>query len=152
MTTLRSIVLIAATGAAGLQAGTYYIWACAVMPGMGRTDDRTFVITLNHMNHAIVNPVFLTTFLGAPLLAAAGAVLATSPSRPWAIVALALAVATVVITVAANIPLNNALEAGADDPAAARSAFESAWQWWNGLRAVTSTGALIALAGALLRA
>ncbi|GAA1532337.1 DUF1772 domain-containing protein [Nocardioides humi] len=152
MNTLRSAVLVAATVAAGLQAGTYYIWACAVIPGVARTDDRTFVTTLNHMNHAIVNPVFLLTFLGAPLLAAVAAVLAAPSSRPWVLVALALAIATLVVTFAANIPLNDALDADAADPAAARAAFETAWQWWNGLRVVTATGALLALAGALLRA
>jgi uncharacterized membrane protein len=151
MNTARSIVLIAATVAAGLQAGTYYIWACAVIPGISRTDDRTFVTTINHLNHAIVNPVFLLTFLGAPALAAVGTALAASPSRPWAAVALALTVATLVVTFAANIPLNDALEAGADDPASARAAFETAWQWWNAVRTVTSTGALLALGGALLR-
>lgn len=152
MNSFRSIVLIAAAVAAGLQAGTYYIWACAVIPGLARADDRTFVTVLGHMNDAIVNPAFLLTFLGAPALAAVGLVLAEPPSRPWIIAALALAVATLVVTFAANIPLNDALDAGAEDPSSARAAFETPWQWWNGLRVVTSTGALIALAGALLRA
>ncbi|MDM4761713.1 DUF1772 domain-containing protein [Galbitalea sp. SE-J8] len=152
MNTFRSIVLIAAVVAAGLQAGTYYVWACAVIPGVARADDHTFVTAINHMNHAIVNPVFMLTFLGTPVLAAAAAVLATPSSRPWAVVALALAIATVVVTFAANIPLNNALDTGAHHPASARAAFETAWQWWNALRVLTSTGALIGLAGALLRA
>ena len=33
-------------------------------------DDRTFVHTMQQVNLAIVNPVFLATFLGAPALAA----------------------------------------------------------------------------------
>ena len=39
--TLRPPVLLAATVAAGLQAGTYYTWACGVMPGLARGDERT---------------------------------------------------------------------------------------------------------------
>lgn len=150
MNVFRSVVLVAAVVAAGLQAGTYYIWAFAVLPGVARADDRTFVAVLNHMNRAIVNPVFMLTFLGAPLLAAVGTVLAEPSSRPWTLVALVLAVATLVVTFAANIPLNNALDAGAGAPAAARAAFETAWRGWNGLRVATSTGALVALAGALV--
>lgn len=148
----RSVIIIAAALAAGLQAGTYYIWACAIIPGVARADDRTFVTVLNHLNHAIVNPVFMLTFLGTPVLAAVAAVLADASSRPWVVVALVLSVATLVVTFAANIPLNNALDAGADAPTAARAAFETGWQRWNRVRVATSAGALVALAVALLRA
>ena len=81
------------------------------MPGLARTDDRTFVHAMQEMNVAIVNPVFLLSFLGAPALAGA-AVAASRPSaRPWAIAGAALALGTVAITAFGNIPLNNALDA-----------------------------------------
>ncbi|MDH2416078.1 anthrone oxygenase family protein [Nocardioides sp. CER19] len=148
--TIRTLVPLLATVAAGLQAGTYYVWACGVMPGMARTDDKTFVSALTHMNQAIVNPVFMATFVGTPLLAAAA--VATGPNRPWLAAGLGLAVLTVVITGAANVPLNDALDQAAAHPAAAREAFESTWVRWNVARTVTSTGALAALAWAALRA
>src|SRR4051812_16880863 len=78
--TLRSLVLVLATVAAGLQAGTYYVWACGVMPGLARVDDKTFVTALTQMNQAIVNPVFMLSFLGAPLLAGV-ALLTGGPGR-----------------------------------------------------------------------
>ena len=56
---------------AGLQAGTYFTWSTGVMPGLARVDDRTFVSALQQINVAIVNPLFIATFLGAPLLAGA---------------------------------------------------------------------------------
>jgi uncharacterized membrane protein len=153
---VRTPLLIAAIVAAGLQAGTYYVWACGVMPGLARADDRTFVTALNHMNQAIVNPVFMLTFLGAPILAAAAVITSTPAVRPWLIVGLALAVATVAITVAGNIPLNDALgrvtSTTDSDLAAARAAFETAWLRWNVLRTLTSTAALAALGWAALRA
>lgn len=59
------------------------------------------------------------------------------------------ALATLVITVVVNVPLNNALAAaGSGDPAAARAAFESSWAAWNVARAVTSTLAVGCLAWA----
>jgi uncharacterized membrane protein len=145
--TLRTPVLLAATVAAGLQAGTYYTWASGVMPGLARTDDRTFVSSMNHVNVAIVNPVFLLTFLGAPALAAAAVATSSPATRGWVIAGLACAVGTVVVTAAGNIPLNDALAAGGS-----RADFESAWVHWNVVRTVTSTGALAALAWAALRA
>lgn len=152
---LRTPLLITAIVAAGLQAGTYYVWACGVMPGLARTDDHTFVTALSQVNQAIVNPVFMLTFLGAPILAAAAAVTSTPAARPWLIAGLALTVATVAVTVAGNVPLNDALGKAAStgtDLAAARAAFESAWVRWNVLRTLSSTAALAALGWAALRA
>lgn len=148
--TLRAVALLLATVAAGLQAGTYYVWACGVMPGLARTDDETFVTALHHMNAAIVNPVFMLSFLGAPLLA--GAALLAGPSRGWIAAGLVLTVLTFLITVAANVPLNDALDRALADPEAAREAFESSWVRWNLARTLTSTAALAALATAALRA
>jgi uncharacterized membrane protein len=152
---LRGPVLIAATVATGLQAGTYYVWACGVMPGLARSDDRTFVAALQHLNVAIVNPVFLASFLGAPVLAAAAAATGGATARPWAVAGLVLAIGTVVVTAAANIPLNNALEAAGNvdrikDLAAVRADFEHSWVRWNIVRVATSTASLACLAWAAL--
>jgi len=154
--TLNGLVLVAATVATGLQAGTYYTWASGVMPGLARVDDRTFVHAMQQMNIAIVNPVFMATFLGAPILAAAAVATTSSSARPWVIGGLAFAVATVVITAAGNMPLNNAIDAAGDvdriaDLAAVRADFESSWVRWNIVRAVTSTASLAALGWAALR-
>lgn len=141
--TLRGPVLLAAAVTAGLQAGTYYTWASGVMPGLARTDDHTFVSSMNHINVAIVNPVFMLSFLGAPALAAVAVATTTGSARGWAIAGLALALGTVAITAVGNIPLNDALAAGGS-----RAAFEDAWVRWNVARTLTSAGALAALAWA----
>jgi uncharacterized membrane protein len=78
---VRGPVLLAATLVAGLQAGTYFTWATGVMPGLAKVDDRTFVHAMQQMNIAIVNPVFLATFLGAPLLAGATIAVAERATR-----------------------------------------------------------------------
>jgi uncharacterized membrane protein len=152
---LRIPLVVAALIAAGLQAGTYYVWACGVMPGLARADDRTFVNTLNSVNQAIVNPVFMATFLGTPVLAAAALATSTPATRPWTIAALIAALGTVAITAAGNVPLNNALGAATASPdanlAAARSAFETVWVRWNVVRTITATAALAALGLAALR-
>ena len=144
--TLRAPVLLAATVAAGLQAGTYYTWACGVMPGLAKVDDHSFVSSMNHVNVAIVNPVFMLTFLGTPALAAAAVATSSPSARAWGIAALVLALGTVVVTVAGNVPLNDALAAGGS-----RADFETAWVRWNVVRTITSAGALGALAWAALR-
>jgi uncharacterized membrane protein len=153
---VRGPLLLAAAVVAGLQAGTYFTWSTGVMPGLAKVDDRTFVHAMQQMNVAIVNPVFIATFLGAPVLAGAAAVVAGPQARPWAIAATVLAVGTLVISFAGNIPLNNALEAAGPvdrikDLAAVRADFESLWVRLNVGRCLTSAGALACLTMAALR-
>ena len=157
MSTGRGSVLLVAAVLAGLQAGTYFTWATGVMPGLAKVDDRTFVSAVQQMNVAIVNPVFLTTFVGAPLLAGVAIAVAGPNARPWAIAATVLAIGTVVITAAGNVPLNDALAAAGPvdriaDLAAVRADFESLWVKLNVARCVTSAGALGCLAWAAYRA
>lgn len=152
----RTVLLVVAALVAGLQAGTYFTWSTGVMPGLARVDDRTFVDAMQQINVAIVNPVFVATFLGAPVLAGAAAVLGGAPARPWAVAATALALGTVVITFAGNIPLNDALAAAGKvdtikDLAAVRADFESRWVLLNAGRSVTSAAALACLALAASR-
>lgn len=157
---VRVAVVGLAAVTTGLQAGLYYGFSCGVMPGLARGDDRTFVAAMQQINTAIVTPWFLVTFLGAPLLSALAVLLhlgERGPSLVWAIVGFVLAAATVVITIVVNVPLNNALDAaGAPgrtlDPVGARAAFEAVWVWWNTVRALTSTGSLVALLGVLATA
>ena len=146
---MSTVVLVAALVAAGLVAGLFYAYACSVMPGIGRGDDRTFVEAMRGINVAIVNPVFLLTFLGAPLLAGVAIFLNPGP-RPWVIAGFACLVAMLVITGVVNIPLNNALESGGDDYAAVRAGFEAVWVRWNVLRAVVSTAGFGCLVAAVL--
>ena len=148
-------MLVLALLTTGLQAGTYYTWASGVMPGLARVGDRTFVEAMWSMNRAIVNPVFLASFLGAPVLSIAAAFLVDGDARPWAVVGALGAVATIVITAGGNIPLNNALDAAGPieqvtDPVGTRRAFESRWVRLNVLRTVTSTVSLAALGWAAL--
>lgn len=159
--TSRGIVIVLATLAVGLLAGLFYSFTVAVMPGLARTDDRTFVQAMQQINIAIVNPWFLFSFLGAPLLVALACVLfyvgGNRAPLPWLLLALVFAVATFVITSALNIPLNNALDAARQDPSAitapagTRTNFEATWVRWNNIRTLTSTGALLFMAWALVQ-
>ncbi len=152
MSTAGWIALIAATVGAGLVAGLFFAFQTSVMPGLARTDDRTFVAAMQDMNVAILNPVFLTVFT-APLIAFVVAAV-TGPSRPWVIVAGVLYLAMFVITVAGNIPLNDALlAAGATQETAeleaARQAFEGPWNRLHLIRTVAVVASFGCCLGAI---
>lgn len=132
-----TITLLGARICAGLLAGVYLAFAVGVMPALRRLDDAAFTTIMNRINVVIVNPVFLLVFLGAPALAAAvGAMLRT----PTAIVAGALGLVTLLVTVVANVPLNDRLAAGG-----ARVDFETSWVVWNVVRTATGIGSLVCL-------
>ncbi len=144
--------LVAAVITTGLVAGLFAVFAHAVMPGLARAGDRTFVDGMQGVNAAIVNGWFAVSFSGAPLATAAAALLhLAAPPLPWIVAGLVLYAAVLVVTFRVNVPLNDALAAaGADDPATARHAFETTWVRWNAVRAVLSTAAFGCLVGALV--
>ena len=95
------LVLLAATVTTGLVAGLLYVFAHAVMPGLGSADDRLLVAAFQRIDAAIGNPWMMVTFLGSPVLTAAALVVDLAGDRaavPWLVAALALVVATVLVT------------------------------------------------------
>lgn len=159
MGALRGATLVAATIAMGLAAGLFYTFSISVMPGLGRTGDRTFVEAMQRINVAIMNGWFAIAFAGALVLTiVAGLLHLGGDGRavlPWIVAAFVLYAAVLVITFAVNVPLNNAIDAAGPpdrlaDPAAVRQAFEARWVPWNIVRAVTSTAAFACLAWSLV--
>ncbi|HEY2059334.1 MAG TPA: anthrone oxygenase family protein [Amycolatopsis sp.] len=138
MNGLRVASLMAATMTTGLVAGVYGIYANAFMPGLAKTDDKTFVTAFTAVDRAIVNPLFLGLgFVGALLFTLlAGALSLKEKALPWIAVAFVLYLISMILTVAVNVPLNDALKAAGDpatiDVAAARAAFDEAkWVAFN---------------------
>jgi uncharacterized membrane protein len=128
------------------------------MPGLRRTDDRTFVAAFQSIDRAIINPWFMASaFLGALVLVTLAAVSQLGrPAQPWVLVALALYLVAVVITATVHVPANDMIKAAGEvddiqDLAAVRAAFDEArWNAWNLVRALTATGAFASLCWALL--
>jgi uncharacterized membrane protein len=145
-------MLIAATVTTGLVAGLLFGFACAVMPGLGRVDDAAFVAVMQSINVRILNGWFIACFVGAPLLTVAALAVDVIGDRTRVLPTAAAVVLTVLsnlITATANVPLNNALDAGAVDQAQARALFEARWVRWNITRTLASVGAFGCLVWAL---
>jgi uncharacterized membrane protein len=150
---MTKTLLITATLLSGLSAGLFTTFSYAVMPGLRRTSDATFVESMRAINVAILNPVFGLIFGGAFVVAVAGLVAAWSDSaRPWILAGVVLyVVGAFVVTFAINVPMNDTLEAAKGSPAALRSAFEHKWVIWNGVRAVLTTAGFGSLLVGLIK-
>ncbi|SDT18487.1 anthrone oxygenase family protein [Microlunatus soli] len=142
------IILLLATVTSGLTAGLFWAFGYAVMPALRRTDDRTFAEVMNQINVVILNGWFALCFGGAAIFGVLAVIVVAvggSAALPWTITAVAVYAASLIITFAVNIPLNNALASTSQ-----RAAFEGRWNRANVLRATGHTIAFVAFGTALL--
>ncbi|MFF1925264.1 DUF1772 domain-containing protein [Streptomyces sp. NPDC058221] len=149
---LHHLVLGGAAVTTGLTAGAFYVFSCAVMPALGRSDDRTFIEVMQNINDVIQNPVFFAAFIGALLLIAAAAwqQRRTPGPRGWIVAALVVYAVAFLLTSGVSVPLNDELAQAGNPariagPAAVRDRFEDAWVAWNAVRALLCTAALALL-------
>ena len=157
---LQGAALLAATITMGVGAGVFQLYNFAIMPGLGRTDDRTFVGAFQQIDTAIISPWLFLWFFGALGLTALAAALHLGANErsalPWISGALVLHLAVVVTTIGINVPLNDKIKAAGDpgqivDLATVREQFhEARWVGWNLFRVVASTVAFGCLAWALV--
>jgi uncharacterized membrane protein len=157
---IRGAALVAATVTMGIMTGVFQLYAYAIMPGLRRTDDRTFVGAFQAIDRAIINPLFMATLFGALVLTGLAALFVLPGDwrslLPWVVVALVLYALVVALTIAINVPLNDQIKAAGDPDrianlAAVRERFDEArWVRWNLVRAVASTVAFACLAWALV--
>jgi uncharacterized membrane protein len=141
-------------------AGVFGLYAHTIMRGLHKTNDRTFVGAFQALDRAIINPLFMATFFGALVLTGVAGVLHLRDEVravvPWIVAAFVLYLVVVVITIAVNVPRNDAIKAAGDpdriaDLAAVRAAFdEGRWAAWNLVRTVLNTAAFLLLAWALV--
>ena len=137
----------------GCMAGFFYSFSAVVMPGLEMTEPTAALAAMQDINSAVRNPIFGVGFFGAAAIAAA---LVARPALTKKAVHLVPAAAglvyligTFAVTIAGNVPLNEAL-ATLDptlEPAAnAMTAYAREWTDLNHVRTVSALVAMAALA------
>jgi uncharacterized membrane protein len=160
LTVFQGVTLMASALSMGLMAGVFGLYAHTIMPGLRHTDDRTFVGAFQSIDRAIINPWFMLSFVGALLVTGVAAALHlagdSQSALPWIAIALVLYLAVFVVTIAINVPLNDAIKAAGhpdriSDLAGVRERVDEVrWASWNVFRAVATTVAFGCLAWALV--
>lgn len=135
----------------GLMAGFFYAFSVCVMAGLDAIAPDKAISAMQAINAAVRNPVFFVTFFLTPVAAVGAAVLAfaTGDTRAGLFMAAAAGIyvlAAVVPTALVNVPMNEAL--AAIDPARVDAAsvwadYSARWTFWNTLRTLTTTAALV---------
>lgn len=151
-----SLTLAAALVGAVL-AGVYFAFDVLVMPALRRRPTAEAVLAMQEINRAALRPGFQVIFFGSAVLAAAAAVLevitANSATTLTRLSGDALILAAFVITVAVNVPRNNAIAAldphGEVTPGSWRE-LERGWSTANRLRTIVAFVGAAALVPTLL--
>ncbi|MEU2249337.1 DUF1772 domain-containing protein [Streptomyces sp. NPDC019224] len=135
----------------GLMAGLFFAYDVSVMPGLAKTDDRTYVAAMQQFNAEIDgNGLFALIFMGAILAAGLAAFLEFRRGHKtialWAGLAAVLYLAVLMLTMGVEIPLNTQL-ADLGDPAkvhdfALVDKFKGTWETVNICRTLLTTAAL----------
>jgi uncharacterized membrane protein len=130
----------------------FFAFSTFVMRALGRLPPHEGIAAMQSINIVVINPWFMTAFLGTVVTSLALAVLSVmnwsqAGSRYLLVGCLLYIVGTFLVTMVFNVPLNNAI--AAVEPASAEgatvwSSYLTNWTLWNTVRTVASALALIA--------
>jgi uncharacterized membrane protein len=123
----------------GLMAGVFFAFSAFVMPGIDRLPTAQSIAAMQSVNKAAITPAFMTLLFGTALAGVALAVWAVTAwgqrPVPWVLAGSALyLIGAIVVTIAANVPLNNTLATVHPEgtrAAAHWSSYLSHWVAWN---------------------
>ena len=125
--------------ACALVGGVFFTFSGFVMAALGRLTDDAGSAAMRAVNVTAVRPPLMLALFGTA--AACVAVLVTGPSALQVAGAVVYLVGTVGVTVAANVPLNDALER----EAATWPRYRRTWTRWNHLRTAAALAAAVLL-------
>ncbi len=142
---LFALTLAAALGC-GLIAGVFFAFSAFVMGALARLPAAHGIAAMQSINVVVINPAFLGVFFGTAVLCI---VLIVAALITWGetgaicllVGALLYLVGTIVVTMACNVPRNNALAAVAPDSDAGAGLwprYVREWTAWNHVRAAAA--------------
>jgi uncharacterized membrane protein len=150
---LLSSLTLASTLGCGLIAGAFFAFSTFVMKALSRLPAPHGIAAMQSINIVVINPWFMLVFVGTALLCAVLMVHALlaweKPGSNWTLLAsLLYVVGTFGVTIACNVPKNDAL-AGLN-PASSEAVnfwadYLSSWTRWNHVRTLAALAAAAAL-------
>lgn len=154
MLTFSNIIIVSAAVTTALISGLFYAWSCAVIPGLSKVSDHTYLESMQQINRAILNPVFFMSFIGAALLLPLCTYIQYSPTfnaRFWLLLSATIIylTGTFGVTAFGNVPLNDMLDqfplttASLQDIARMRARFEQPWVYLHTIRTVAGVITLV---------
>ena len=141
----------------GLIAGIFFAFSTFVMKALGLLPPAQGVAAMQSINVAVINPWFLTPFLGtaaACVLMLIASLLRWHDPRAmyWLVGSALYLLGTVAVTMICNVPRNNTsapVAPPSPEGAKAWSAYRSGWTAWNHVRTAAALAAALSFSIAL---
>ena len=161
MKTIQLFDALAFTGAlgSGLMAGFFFAFSVCIMSALGKLPSAQGTAAMQMINVVVINPWFLSVFLGMTVLGVSVTILAAMNRHDATVIylltgGLLYVIGTFVVTMRFNVPLNDALAAVAADSSqstALWARYSSTWTVWNHVRTLASLASAAAFCLALSR-
>ena len=155
---LPHVVWLACLGS-GLMAGLFFAFSTFVMQALARLPPAQGAFAMQQINASVTTALFGLAFFGTALAClvvvalAAPRALSSVPAALFCAGGLLYLLGVIAVTIAFNVPLNNALaRLAAQEAAAYWPVYVDSWQRWNHVRTVLATAALACFAWGLYRA
>ncbi|MEE1896931.1 DUF1772 domain-containing protein [Flavobacterium rakeshii] len=162
MNTFASIIHILTLLSTALMAGLFFSYSFSVNSGLGQLNDSAYLLAMQSINRAILNPVFFMCFFGTVILLPLNAYLQydgrlTINFSLYGLSAAFYVIGLFGITILGNVPLNDTLEAfdlgnaSQETISGMRETFEGPWNKWHNIRttAVVISFLLLSIASVL---
>lgn len=140
-------------------AGLFFAFSTFVMQALSRLPAAQGAAAMQQINLAVTTAVFGLAFFGTALVCVAIVVLAlpqafaSAPAKLFIVGAVLYLLGVMAVTVAFNVPLNNALAGlGAQEAATYWPEYVGNWLRWNHVRTVLATAAVACFAWGLYKA
>jgi uncharacterized membrane protein len=145
-----ALILLAALGS-GLVGGVFFAFSTFIMQALDRLPAANAIAAMQSINRVVLNPVFLGPFIGTVVVCLALVAIAFlhASSATLALIligALAYVAGTFAVTIACNVPRNEALEQVEPDAADAVERWQRycrEWTFWNHVRTIAALAAAV---------
>jgi uncharacterized membrane protein len=139
---LLTILLWSCALGCGLLGGVYFAFSAFIVKGLDRAGQAHGIAAMNSINAIILRswfmPLFFGTTLGAAALAVAGFLHRDNAGAPFMLAGgVVYVLGMFVVTMMANVPLNNALASVAGESTGATAMWQrylKSWTRWNHVR------------------
>jgi uncharacterized membrane protein len=155
---LLEVLTVAAAIGSGIVGGIFFAFSTFVMAALARLSPQQGIAAMNSINVTVLNPLFFLAFFGT------GAVCLATAAGAWfwwdgasgkliLIASLVYLVGCIGVTMAFNVPLNNALaavDAETQTGVALWQRYLTEWTMWNHVRTVAPIVSAILFTVALM--
>jgi uncharacterized membrane protein len=155
---LFALKLLTALGC-GLAAGVFFAFSTFVMPALARLQPPQGIAAMQSINITAINPLFMLALFGT---ASTCLLLAVSVLFKWQqssaayllVGSLLYLVGTIGVTIACNVPLNDALAIAKSDSAEGATLWArylTDWTFWNHVRTIAALAAAALFTGTAMK-